>query len=162
MRISPTDCNSENDTEKISDELASSLNAKLTNIALPDLSSQEQINLAYIVACVATAQKHQRSMDDNAMRYLLLFQQFMLRKAQSPATNLDITWREIAWAFHSNSQDILVDLVSKQYQGRMLWKHARESGMFMWITEPSALASFRVFLQESLPNRLISEHNLKL
>lgn len=51
----------------------------------------------------------------------------------------------MVWAYHSGSQEILVDLVSRQFNGRMLWEHARESGMFMWMTDITALrAQFEV------------------
>ena len=80
-------------------------------------------------------------MDDNATRYLLFFRQHMIRKGIAPAARVEITWREIVWAYHSSSQDILVDLVSRQFHGRMRWKHARESGMFMWMTDTNALVS---------------------
>lgn len=132
----------EAEPETVSEDLAASLNNSLTRLALPHLSSHEQINLADIVECVATAEKHRRSMDDSAMRYLLFFRQHMLRKLQAPPSRVGITWREIAWAYHSGSQDILIDLVSRQFQGRMLWEHARESGMFMWMTDSSALVGF--------------------
>lgn len=129
----------ENEPETVTDDLAVSLNENLAKLAVPHLSNQEQIHLAGIVECVATAEKHRRSMDENAMRYLLFFRQHMLRKGQAPASSVGITWREIVWAHHSNSQDILVHFVSKQFQGKMLWKHARESGMFMWMADLSAL-----------------------
>jgi hypothetical protein len=32
-------------------------------------------------------------------------------------------------------------MVSHQFHGKMLWEHARESGMFMWMTDPTALVS---------------------
>lgn len=131
----------ESEPETVSEELAALLNENLAKLALPHLSSQEQIHLADIVECVATAEKHRRSMDENAMRYLLFFRQHMLRKSQAPAGRVGITWREIVWAYHSGSQDILVHLVSKQFQGKFLWKHARESGIFMWMTDLSALVS---------------------
>ena len=95
--------------------------------------------LADIVECVATAEKYRRSMDDNAMRYLLFFRQHMLRKSQAPDSRVNITWREIVWAHHSGSQDILMNLVSGQFSGRIQWEHARESGMFMWMTDLTAL-----------------------
>lgn len=78
-------------------------------------------------------------MDDNATRYLLFFRQHMIRKSQVPADKAGITFREIAWAYHSGSQEILVDLVSRQFQGRMLWEHAKESGIFMWMSDLTAL-----------------------
>lgn len=129
------------ESETVSEDLAASLNEKLTKLALPHLSSKEQIYLANIVECVATAEKHRRSMDDNAMRYLLFFREDILRKSQPPFGQFGITWREIIWAYHSDSQDILLGLVSKQFQGRMLWEQARESGIFMWLTDLPALVS---------------------
>ena len=99
------------------------------------------MHLADMVECIATAEKHRRSMDVNAMRYLLFLRQYLLRKAQNIQAQVGITWREIAWAFHSGSQDILVDLVSKHYNGRILWPHARESGIFMWMSDINALVS---------------------
>lgn len=144
MRSSYADFVEESEPETVTEDLAASLNENLAKLAVPQLSSQEQILLAGIVECVATAEKHRRSMDDNAMRYLLFFRQHMLRKGQASASRVGITWREIVWAYHSNSQDMLVQLVSKQFQGRMLWKHARESGMFMWMADLSALASAEI------------------
>lgn len=76
-------------------------------------------------------------MDDNAARFMLLFRQHALRRGRS--NDVLLSWREINWAYHSNSQDILVDMVSHQFHGKMLWEHARESGMFMWMTDPNAL-----------------------
>ena len=134
-----TDLIADEEPQVVTEEVALSLNDNLAKIALPQLSSHDQMHLAGIIDCVAIAEKHRRSMDDLAMRYLLIFQQHMLRKSQSPAARVNISWREIVWAFHSGSQDILVDLVSKQFQGRMLWEHARESGIFMWMTDLTAL-----------------------
>lgn len=123
----------------VDEDIAAILNENLTKVVLPHLSSQEQFHLADIIECVATVEKHRRSMDDNAARYLLFFRQHMLRKGQAPSERLSISWREIVWAFHSGSQDILVDLVSRQFHGKMLWQHARESGIFMWLTDLNAL-----------------------
>lgn len=75
------------------------------------------------------------------MRYLLFFRQHMISQSQQAMKQDAVTWREITWAFHSSSQDLLVDLVSRQFHGRMLWEDARESGMFMWITDLTALVS---------------------
>ena len=129
----------DDEPETVTEELVASLNELLARLAIPQLSSHEQFYLADIIECIATAEKQRRSMDENAMRYLLFFRQHMIRKNQGPANQVSITWREIIWAFHSGSQDILVDLVSRQFHGRMLWEHARESGMFMWMTDLTAL-----------------------
>jgi hypothetical protein len=115
------------------------LNEKLAQIAIPQLSGQEQIHLAGIVECVALVEKQRRSMDDNAGRFMLFLREHILRKGRMKEVNL--SWREINWAFHSNSQDILTDMVSHQFQGRMTWENARESGMFMWLSDITALVS---------------------
>lgn len=103
---------------------------------IPLLSSREQFLLADIIECVGTVEKHRRSVDDNACRFLLFFRAQALSGAQ-----MSISWREIVWAFHSQSQDILVDLVSRHYNGKMLWQHAKESGVFMWMSDLNALVS---------------------
>lgn len=129
------------EVDSFNEDLASSLTEKLTHVAIPQLSSPEQIHLADIIECVATVEKHRRSMDDNATRYLLFFRQHMLRRSQGATSQINISWREIVWAFHSNSQDILVDLVSRNFHGKMLWEHAKESGMFMWMRDLTALVN---------------------
>ena len=147
--------------EIVTEDLAALVNLNLAKLAIPQLSSHEQMHLADIIECVATAEKHRQSMDDNAMRYLLFFRQHMLRKGQAPHNRVDITWREIVWAYHSGSQDVLVDLISRQFGGRICWDHAKESGMFMWITDLSALVGFLLSLSSPLltPSR---GHSLNL
>ncbi|OAX85370.1 hypothetical protein ACJ72_00259 [Emergomyces africanus] len=123
----------------VNETLGTSLNENLMRVALPQLTSAEQFRLVNIIECVATVEKHRRSMDDNAARYLLFFRQHMLRRSQGLPEQPTVSWREIVWALHSGSHEILIDLVSKQYQGKMIWEHARESGIFMWITDLNAL-----------------------
>ena len=101
--------------------------------------------LADIIECVATAESHRRSMDENAMRYLLFFRQHMLRKGRVPDSRANITWREIVWAYHSGSQDILLDLISRQFSGRVRWEQARECGIIMWMTDQTALVGVLLF-----------------
>ncbi|KAK0107758.1 regulator of (H+)-ATPase in vacuolar membrane, variant 2 [Cadophora gregata f. sp. sojae] len=130
-------CDDEEDEETVTESVAASINDKLTKVALPQLSRQEQIHLADAVECVAIVEKQRRSMDDNAARFMLFFRQHILHRGR--ANEVRLSWREINWAYHSNSQDILADMVSHQFHSKMLWEHARESGIFMWMTDPNAL-----------------------
>src|SRR5258706_12130895 len=95
------------DTDTLTESIAAALNEKLTHVAIPQLSGQLQIQLADVVECVAIVEKQRRSMDENAARFMLFFRQHALRKGR--ANEVNISWREINWAFHSNSQDILAD-----------------------------------------------------
>ncbi|PLB52265.1 WD repeat protein [Aspergillus steynii IBT 23096] len=139
LHSSYADLSLEDEASVIDENTATLLNENLVRYALPQLTSQEQFRLADTIECVATVEKHRRSMDDNAARYLLFFRQHMLRRTQGVANKDTVSWREIVWAFHSGSQDILIDLVSRQFGGKLLWKSARESGIFMWLSDPSAI-----------------------
>jgi hypothetical protein len=126
----------------VTEEVADSLNELLATKQIPLLSSREQFRLANIVECISMVEKHRRSIDANAGRFLLFFRQHVLNEAQKKP----ISWREIVWAFHSGSQDILADLVSKHFNGKMLWQHAKESGLFMWMTDTNALVRLQTRL----------------
>jgi hypothetical protein len=133
----------EADDETFSDKTAVMINEKLTQMSIPQLSGHEQIQLADIIECVSLVERHRRSMDENGARFMLFFRQHALRKGRT--NEMQLSWREINWAFHSTSQDILVDFVSRQYHSSMLWDHARESGLFMWLSDSSALkAQFEI------------------
>ena len=137
MHSSYVDFADNEEPDTITEEVASQLNEQLATKKVPLLSSREQFHLADIVECVGTVEKHRRSLDENGVRFLLFFRQHFLHAGHHKAES--ISWREITWAFHSGSQDILADLVSRHFQGRMLWEHARESGIFMWMTDLTAL-----------------------
>ncbi|KAF2840037.1 hypothetical protein M501DRAFT_1056409 [Patellaria atrata CBS 101060] len=139
LSSSYADFSDDEEPEVINEEVASSLNQLLVEKDIPQLTNREQFHLADIVECVGTVEMHRRSIDENATRFLLFFRQNILRNKDRSCPSKGISWREITWASHSESQDILTDLVSRHYQGRMLWRHARESGLFMWMTDISAL-----------------------
>ncbi|KNG49742.1 wd repeat-containing protein [Stemphylium lycopersici] len=132
---------SDTEPEAVTEEVASDLKELLTKKQIPLLSSREQFRLADIIECIGMVEKHRRSIDENAGRFLLFFRQHVLNEVHKGP----ISWREIIWAFHSGSQDILVDLVSRHFSGKMLWQHAKECGVFMWMSDTNALrAQFEV------------------
>ncbi|KAL2821283.1 RAVE protein 1 C terminal-domain-containing protein [Aspergillus cavernicola] len=139
LHSSYADLSLEDEPTVMDEDTAAILNENLARVALPQLTSQEQFRLVDTIECVATVEKHRRSMDDNAARFLLFFRQHMLRRTQAVASNEAVSWREIVWAFHSSSQDILLDLVSRQFGGKLTWKTARETGMFMWLSNPATI-----------------------
>ena len=141
MHSSFADFTIDDEPSVMDENAATTLNETLSRIALPQLSSQEQFRLADTIACVATVEKHRRAMDGNAARYLLFFRHHMLRRAQGVANKDIVSWRETVWSYHSDSHDILSDLVSRQFSSRMNWNSARESGIFFWLADSNALVS---------------------
>ncbi|KAI4716378.1 hypothetical protein E4T48_07421 [Aureobasidium sp. EXF-10727] len=128
----------EEESTTVTEEVASSLVSLLSEKSIPQLSSTEQLSLADIIECVGMAEKHRRSIDDNAARYLLFWRETVMRSRQS-SSSAAVTWREMLWAYHSSSQDILVDIVTRQNKGQMTWPHARNTGVFVWLTDREAL-----------------------
>ncbi|KAL2759507.1 hypothetical protein ACRALDRAFT_1060442 [Sodiomyces alcalophilus JCM 7366] len=127
------------DDESFTADVAAAINERLTKIGLSQLSGHEQIQLADIIECAGLVEEHRRSLDENGARFMLFFRQHALRKGRT--NEIQMTWREITWAYHSTSQDILLDFVTRQYHGSIRWEHARESGMFMWLTDSHAVAT---------------------
>lgn len=135
----------------VTEEVASALTALLTEKSIPQLSSREQFSLADVIECIGIVEKHRRSIDANATRFLLFWRESLVRSRQTsndqpnaPSSN-SVTWREMVWAYHSNSQDILVDIITRQHKGRLEWPQARDTGIFMWLTDREALlAQFEV------------------
>ena len=123
--------------EAFTEEMAQDLGERLQNVGIHQLSGHEQIQLVDIVECVGLVERQRRSLDENGARFMLFFRQHALRKGRT--NEIHLSWREINWAYHSTSQDILVDFISKQHHGTLLWADARESGMFMWLTDISAV-----------------------
>lgn len=154
----------ESHEEVFSEEIAVELNERLTNVNVRQLSGQEQIQLADIVECLGMVEKQRRSLDENGARFLLFFRQAMLRRGR--VGEFQTAWRDVNWAFHSNSQDILTDFVSRQYQGALLWENAKESGLFSWLSDATAVVcylfsiSLSRLLVDTLLTRTYSEHSL--
>ncbi|KAJ2907122.1 hypothetical protein MKZ38_007637 [Zalerion maritima] len=130
------------DSEPFSEEAAEYIREKLQRIALPQLSAHEQIQLVDIVECAGVVEKQRRSMDENGARFMLFFRQHALRKGRT--NEIHLSWRELVWAHHSNCQDILVDFITQQCKN-LTWESARESGMFMWLSDSAAVVSFILF-----------------
>lgn len=139
MGFADNNTNQDEDTEVFSEAMSTSINEILTKIRIPQLSGHEQIQLLDIIECVALVERHRRSIDENGSRFMLFFRQHALRKGRTSEINL--SWREINWAYHSNSQDILVSFVTKHTNGRMKWANARECGLFMWLSDINAVVS---------------------
>lgn len=112
---------------------------KLAKISLPRLSNNEQTILIDIIEHLVTINKNRNSLDKCAIKFGFSFLMHRYRGNES-----SLKWREINWAYHSNNHDMLIDFVSRQSHGKMLWEHARQIGLFMWLTDRTKLVSFSI------------------
>lgn len=50
-----------------------------------------------------------------------------------------IRYRDMVWAFHSNSQEILLAASITACGGKVLWQDARAMGVFLWLNSIESL-----------------------
>lgn len=59
----------------------------------------------------------------------------------APFVRERMRYRDILWAFHSESQEILMSASTSACGGKMLWLDARALGVFLWCRSAEALVS---------------------
>jgi hypothetical protein len=111
-------------------DLTGGLTENLEKYRLWQISSREQAQLVDQIRVAAELEKHQQSVDANGQRYL---------QALYASGDDDVPWSAITFASMSASQEVLVDLVTRHYGGKLTWIAARRSGMFCWISDPEAI-----------------------
>lgn len=112
------------------EDVGDQLKEDLEKQRIPFLSVHEQSSLAALVHIVVRLEKQQRSMDEHALRFL---------HGLYSSGEAGVPWSSIVCASMSTSQEVLVDLVTQHYGGKLTWEAARKSGLFMWLSEPEAL-----------------------
>ena len=91
LRSSYADYSDDSEPEAVTEEVASHLKELLTKKQIPLLSSREQFHLADIIECIGMVERHRRSIDDNAGRFLLFFRQHVLSQAhKDPKSDREI------------------------------------------------------------------------
>lgn len=103
---------------------------------LPHLSDIDQAELSTFVTSFGALERHRKALDASGLRYHVHLR--LIHERQSSQRD-QLSWRDIAWASHSNTQDVLVDLTSRLYNGRMLWEDAQQCGLFIWLSDQEAL-----------------------
>lgn len=120
-----------NDVEdaRISD-FGSVLRDNLREHRLWQISKDEQLHLIKYIGVASDLESQERSVDANGRRYL---------QALYSSGEEGVPWSAIAFASLSMSQEILVDLITHHYGGKLSWEAARRSGLFSWLTDTEAL-----------------------
>lgn len=64
------------------------------------------------------------------MRYLVAMRTFALTANE---TRQNLHFRDVLWAFHSQTQEILLQASIEACGDKMTWKQARSFGVFQWL-----------------------------
>ncbi|CAJ0825977.1 9445_t:CDS:10 [Entrophospora sp. SA101] len=123
-------------TLEFTQEVAEFLSEKLKSISLPDLSHVEQAQLLALVDTIIQVESQKRSLDENGVRYVLFMRRYHYlhrSKLTSAISSSELSFRDMAWALHSESQDLLIEYSTMASGGKFFWKDARVHGIFLWI-----------------------------
>ncbi|RIB04432.1 RAVE protein 1 C terminal-domain-containing protein [Gigaspora rosea] len=119
------------------EEAAKFLSEQLKVISLPELTSVEQAQLLALVDTLIQVESQKRSLDENGVRYVLFMRRYhYLNRATFRAPGL--SYRDMNWALHSDSQDLLIEYSIAASGGKVLWNDARVHGIFLWLRSNEA------------------------
>ncbi|KFH65977.1 hypothetical protein MVEG_08079 [Podila verticillata NRRL 6337] len=113
----------------------------LTRVPLIGLSKNAQLQLTAFIEGFAKIDKQQESVDDNGLRFLMFVRRFnylsyILPPSQRPTM---LSYRDIVWAYHSESQDLLLDFCSTSLKNPMTWPEAKSLGIFLWMRKKETM-----------------------
>ncbi|KZT31551.1 hypothetical protein SISSUDRAFT_713707 [Sistotremastrum suecicum HHB10207 ss-3] len=116
---------------------------------MPELTQLENVHLSILIQTTLEIDEQRRALDANGLRYLISMRLFYLinkRAASVPETATlsagisnklsgrgRIRFRDIVWAYHSETQEIILAASSAACGNKMTWNDARALGVFLWL-----------------------------
>lgn len=100
---------------------------------------------------LAQVDEQRRSLDANGLRYVTSMRTFYIlnHRANCTVSSVDsanggaisrktgwrerLRYRDMVWAFHSESQELLLDVSATACSGKICWSDARSLGIFLWL-----------------------------
>ncbi|KAJ2839202.1 regulator of (H+)-ATPase in vacuolar membrane [Coemansia sp. 'formosensis'] len=127
------------DFEGFSREKAEYLMERLTEIKVQGISSIDQARLMSIVGTISATQAKDQPIDSMGVRYFNKLQLLELENRRTRSSQ-ELSYRELNWALHSNSQAVLLQLCLQTHApDGLTWESARRMGLFMWLSDASVL-----------------------
>ncbi|RMZ82795.1 hypothetical protein DV738_g1608, partial [Chaetothyriales sp. CBS 135597] len=112
-------------------DIGQRLKEKISQHRIPHLSSTAQSLLGRVADVAVRLEAHRASLDEHALRYLHALYTYDVET--------DLPWSAIVSASLSNCQEALLSLVIQFHGGKLTWRSARHSGIFLWLTDVEAL-----------------------
>ncbi|RXW19520.1 hypothetical protein EST38_g6323 [Candolleomyces aberdarensis] len=140
--------NDDSDEEEFSRALVTRLIRHLESHQLPHLTSNEQAHLIVLIQTTLETDEQRRALDENGLRYLISMRSFyILNQRASQKSTLPprsakrerLRYRDMIWAFHSESQDLLLNSSVAACGGKLTWSEARALGVPLWLNSTETL-----------------------
>ncbi|KAI0963718.1 hypothetical protein AcW1_000718 [Taiwanofungus camphoratus] len=148
----------ESDDDQFSRSLVLRLIERLEEQPLQHLTPNELASLLVLIQTTLEIQEQRRALDANGLRFLISMRVFYilnrrLSAPSSPASNKSgavsvrirprerLRFRDMVWAFHSESQELLLSQSVAACGGKMSWPDARSLGVFIWLHSGGSMRS---------------------
>ncbi|KAF7985328.1 hypothetical protein HWV62_6523 [Athelia sp. TMB] len=155
--FSRTEEQDDSDENGFSRGLVARLIDALESRPLPSLTSNEHAHLLVLIQTTLEIDEQRRALDSNGLRYLISMRSFYIlnRRVKSDPSSPQSTgeiprqtgyrqrlrYRDMVWAFHSESQDLLLNTSTSAGNGKMCWSDARSLGIYIWLRSVDSLKS---------------------
>jgi len=126
------------DENTFTNEKARLLTEYLYQIKLPYINKHEQMSLVGIVNILLSTTEQKMQLDENGMRYLIAMKLFTYSR-RFTSQNAQLNFRDITWAYYSESQDVLINFCKSSCGEKLLWKDFRALGLSFWIKNNATL-----------------------
>lgn len=148
------DLGDDNEEKEFSRSLVMRLIESLEDHPLRHLTPNEHAHLLVLIQTTLEIDEQSRSLDSNGLRYLISMRSFYIsnRRASTPASPSSkgaiprntgrrerLRYRDMIWAFHSESHGLLLEASIAACNGRMGWSDARALGISIWMTSVETL-----------------------
>ncbi|CDO73196.1 hypothetical protein BN946_scf185007.g251 [Trametes cinnabarina] len=141
----------EEDEDPFSSGVVRKLLDRLEEKPIPHLSPNENASLLVLIQTALEIEEHRRALDSNGLRYLISMRSFYILNSRASEPNTPssapngtaalrqlkrrerLRYRDMLWAFHSDSQELLLATSMTACGGKMCWADARALGVFTWL-----------------------------
>ncbi|EJT99961.1 hypothetical protein DACRYDRAFT_81581 [Dacryopinax primogenitus] len=119
---------------------------------IPMLTVKEEEHLEALIETTLEIDEQRRALDANGIRYLISIRSFYIlnrKSKESPSAIQDlppviearsrIRYRDMVWAYHSETQGLLLQTCTQACNDKMAWSDARALGVFLWVTSTDVL-----------------------
>ncbi|KAJ7783622.1 RAVE protein 1 C terminal-domain-containing protein [Mycena maculata] len=146
----------DDEEEGFSRGLVNHLIETLEGSPLPHFTPNEQAHLLVLIQTTLEIDEQRRALDSNGLRYLISMRSFYIlnHRASAPGSPQShntiprqtgrrerLRYRDMMWAFHSESQDLLLSASTAACNGKMCWADARALGLSIWLNSIEAMKS---------------------
>lgn len=146
------------DDQEFSRPLVTKLIQDLEEVPLKAFTANENEQLLVLLQATLDIDERRRALDADGLRYLISIRVFYLlnERISVPRTGPGaekasekgrgfrerIRYRDMVWAYHSQSQEVLLEASTAACGGKMLWSDARALGIFLWVNSTDTLKSY--------------------